>query len=345
MFIDRFKSENSNIEFCKFINQHPIIISEQEAIDNKKDDVYFLSWVDKNYIYLPWKRAWNENIVEKNSIIIDIDLRKNFKDIYWLDCINDDIITEANNIIENLKYEDRFLSDFDFVIFSWNWIHIWYLWDWQKITFDDYSFWVNRIYNHWNNYWWNKLYNADASCKNIGRIMRFPSSINQKNWAESKILYSWISQWLLVKNLKWFAKKEREDITKENQIKNEKRIQKYIEDQKINKLIYWTWFDEKREKLDFLFKKIDSIPAYIIAEKILPQYPLNKNWKNFNNEKWWFTAYYYIEDMNAICNWWSKHFNWWEDNSCWSPSMLIKNKENYTWAQTIDYFKKTFNIK
>lgn len=345
MFIDRFKSDNSNIEFCKFVNKHPIIIKEQEAINNKKDDIYFLSWVDKNYIYLNWKRAWNQNIIEKNSIVIDIDLRKNYKDIYWLDCTDDEIIFEANNIIENLKYEDEFLSDFDFVIFSWNWIHIWYLWDWQKITFDDYSFWVDRIYKYWNNYWGNPLYNADPQCKNIGRIMRFPTSINQKNWVESKILYSWVSKWLLVKNLKWFARKEREDKIKQNEIKNEKRIKKYIEDEKINKLIYWIWFDEKKEKLDLLFKKIDSIPAYIIAEKILPQYPLNKNWKNFDNEKWWFTAYYYIEEMNAICNWWSRHFNWWEDTSCWSPSVLIKHQKNYTWKETINFFKKDFNIK
>ena len=165
---------------------------------------------------------------------------------------------------------------------------------------------------------WNKTWECDNACKNIARIMRLPWSINQKNWNECKILYWEKKESRLFKLIKNFAEKEQQE---KEEIKQKR--QKEIEDQlkKFNK-----------EDNNF-YEQINKIPAYKIAELLVPY---KYDWrKNFNNGKWWVCWYYYVSETNTICNWGSRHFNWWDDSSCWNSFSLVKN---YKWLSNKETF-------
>ena len=339
--LEKIKSQNSNIEYVSILDWKINIVSKEEALNNKEKNYYYLGWVRKDLIYNWNNRAKEIDIIEKSYCVVDLDIRKNFEEKYNEEISDEDIIKEWLNIAENLKYEDYILADFDFIVFTWNWLHIYWFWDYQSISPDDYSFWVKRLYERWNNFWWDKLYEADPACKNISRILRLPWSINQKTWKECKIIFERQWEWKIFNWLKkmWIKQKQEENKLKEEQIK--KRVEEYQKKEQMNSLIYGKQFKDKKEELEALFTKIDSIPAYVIAEMLVP-FKLNKNWKNFDNEKWWFTWYFYVEDLNCICNWWSRYFNNWDVNSCYSPSVLIKNFYDYTWAETIHWFKTNF---
>ena len=337
--INRIKSDNSNIEYISINNWIVKTINEKEAIENKKDNIYYLWWVRKDLVYSWNNRAKEIDIIEKNYCVIDLDIKNNFKEKYNQQLTKEDIIEEWLNIAENLKYEDDILADFDFIIFSWKWIHIYYFWDYETISPDDYSYWVKRLYNRWNNFWWDELYFADPACKNISRILRLPWTINQKNWEECKIIFEREWEWKIFNALEKMWKKQKQEEQEKRQEEIEKRITQYQKKEQMNSLIYWKSFIDKKQELEEIFNKIDSVPAYLIAEMLVPQYKLSKNWKNFDNDKKGYTGYFYVDDMNTICNWGSKYFNWGDVNSCFSPSVIVKNFYDYSWGEVIKFFQ------
>jgi len=343
-FIEHFSSESSNIEYIKMLDWNVSVVNEKEALTNKTDNIYYLPWVRKDFIYNWYNRAWNNDIIETNRFIIDLDLSKNNEDCFSESVSYEDIEKIWLELIENLKYENELFAEFSFVILSWKWLHIYYMWDFTEFTPEEYYMWVARIYSKWDELMWSPLWNCDPNCKNIARIIRLPWSLNQKNWKECKILFWEKKESRFFKNIKTLAKEQIEEEEKKSKEKLEKQIKRFQEDQKIKTLIYWNNFLNDKEKLDNLFKKINSVPAYIIAEKILPQFKFAKNNKNFHNLKKWYCWYYYIADKNLIANWWSKHFNWGDDNSCWSPALIIKNQLNYTWTEVIKWFRDNFKI-
>lgn len=342
--LNRIKSNNSKIEYVSINNWIIKVINEQIALTNKTDNIYFLWGVRNNLVYNWRNRAKEIDIVEKNYVVIDLDIRKKFEEKYNDSLSDEDIIQIWLDIAENLKYRDVILADFDYIVFSWNWLHIYYFWDYKNISPDDYSFWVERLYNRWNDFWWDEIYYADPACKNISRILRLPWSINQKTWWVCKIIFERKWSWRIFNAIEQMWKIQKQEYIKKRELENKKRIEEYEIKTKINRLIQWTKYNDKKEKLEKIFEIIDSIPAYIVAQKILPEYKLSKNWKNFDNLKRWYTGYYYVKDLNAICNWWSRHFNWWDVNSCYSPSVLIKNQYNYSWWEVINYFKQNFKL-
>lgn len=346
MFLDRFRSDNSKIEFSVIWSNWASTIDEAIAIKTKAYNTYFLAWVRKNLTYNWFNRAKDIDIFEKNYIIIDIDLRKQFKEYNWLDCSDEEIINTWLDMWKYLIDEHEYLWDYDFIVFSWNWLHFYYLWEYKNISPDDYAYWVQRIMNEWDSFWGFRVFNSDHACKNIARIIRLPWSINQKTWKECIVIEERQWKWKLLSVLESLAFSEKELELEKRKKETDRKIEEYKKNEKMNKLINWDRYEESKEKLIRIFEVIDSIPAYLIAEKILPQFPFNKNWKNFDNEKWWFCWYYYVSELNSICNWWSRYFLYdWDVNSCWSPSSLIKHEFNLTWWETIKYFKDNFNLK
>lgn len=342
--LDRIKSKNSNIEYISINNWIVKTISEKEALENKKDNIYYLWGTRKDLIY-SWKnRAKEIDIIEKSYCVIDLDIRKAFELKYNEEITDEDIIKEWLNIAENLQYEDNILADFDYIVFSWNWLHIYFFWDYKNISPDDYSFWVERLYNRWNNFWQDEIYYADPACKNISRILRFPWSINQKTWWECKIIFERKWEWKIFNSIEKMWKKQKQEYKEKKEKEIKTRAEEFEKKNQINKLIQWSKYTENKEKLEKIFEVIDSIPAYLVAEQIVPQFKLSSNWKNFDNDKKWYTWYYYVEDLNAICNWWSRYFNYWDVNSCFSPSVIIKNELNCNWGDVINYFKTNFKL-
>lgn len=315
--IENFKSNNSKVEFYS-LDEKKIFktITEEQVQINKTDNIYFTYWLDNNS-----KTRKSDDYVEKRWFMLDLDIRKNFELEFWEKISDDDIIEEANNIIKNLNKELKEFSDFSYIVFSWNWLQIHYLWDWQYYTPEEYLIWVKEIYKIWDSFWWSKIYEADPACANISRVMRMPWTINQKNGAEAKVIYSNFQISKIANKISYYANKR---IWEENQIKQE-------QEEKIKQK-----FSNSENNF---YEEINKIPSYIIAQYLIPQFNLNKNWKNFNNEVWWFTWYFYNKETNTICNWWSRHFNWWEVSSCYNNFALVKHFHNLTNKDTFEFFK------
>jgi len=345
MFLDRFESENGKIEFSVIWKNGAVVVNKEYALKSKVHNVYFLANVRKDLEYTWHNRAKDIDISEKGYIVIDIDLRKQYKEEYKQDCTDEEIIWIWKEIGDFILEEHKYLWDYDFISFSWNWLHIYYLGSPRYISPDDYSHWLERIMREWDKFWGDKKYYSDKACKNISRIIRLPWSVNQKTWKECFIIKERQGKWLLFNIIENLAAKEKEEVVSKRLEEVNKQIEEYERQEKMNRLIKWSNYDDNKEKIRKVFDKINNIPAYLIAEKFVPEFKFDKNEKNFNNLVWWFTWYYYVKELNSICNWWSQYFNFGDVSSCWSSSVLIKHQINWNWWEVIKWVKDNFNIQ
>ena len=296
------------------------VVDSVEAFANSTSNVYYLEWVRSDIDYSNWKRAKDEDVIFKDFFVLDIDLRNNC----GYEITNDDIKTEWENLIKYLEQEDEYFWEWSKIIFTWNWIHIMYYWDWKKFNKDIYSLWVERIYSRWDEIMW-VPYQCDHACKNLARILRLPWSINQKNGAKVEILKEREKKSRLFNLIEQLANKQKQEI-QERDLQKQRDIEKQLKQ--------FQWDDNK------FYEKINIIPAYIIAQMLVPEFPYD--WKkNFKNKKWWLTWYFYCKDTNTIINWWSRYFlfdgtvsSWWNNFS------LVKRYKNFDNRQTFLFFKK-----
>ena len=124
------------------------------------------------------------------------------------------------------------------------------------------------------------------------------------------------------------------DIEKERKRENKKENREIKREQEIKEQLKNFSQDENE-----FYNKINAIPAHQIAQLLIPEFKLNKNGKNFDNNKWWLTWYYYVEETNTICNGWSRYFEWGSTESCWNNFSMIKNFKNFTNKETFDFYK------
>lgn len=308
-------------EYTKINSNWITVITEQEARTNTTDNIYYLEWISENTDYSDWKRAKDSDIEKKSMFVLDLDIRNEFKKIYSEDISNEDIKKEGSLLSENLIIEDEFFWEWNKIVFTWNWLHIYYKWDPTSFTKEQYSMWVNRIYKQWDKIMWWYL-KVDFACKNIARILRLPWTINQKNWAKVEILAEQDINSRLFWFIKTFANSEQEEIIKEQQ-KRKKEIEEKMKD-------YWKDWNK-------FYEEINSIPAYQIAELLIP---FKYDWKkNFKNWKKWFCRYFFNSDTNTICNGWSRHFNFWWSESCFNNFSLVKHFNNWEDKYVFKYFK------
>ena len=313
-FLTRLKSWNIEI------NNLRETFKLKEAIKRKEENIYFLSGVSENVT----GRASDKDIVLKKYFVIDLDIANAYQEKY-LEEIDDSIKEIGYNIAEELK--GCVFGDWCYLVFSWRWLHLYYLIEERNYKPEIYSIAVKEIYKMWNKYWWDSVFYADNACSNIARIMRLPWSYNQKNWEQCEILLEQDKVFSLDLDIIW----EKEyQIQKEEEQQRRKEIEKKL-------LSYNNWDNE-------LYNKIISIPAYSIAMILVPEYPFD--WKrNFKNKKWGFTWYYYNESFNTIHNWGSKHFNYWDSSSWFNTFSLVKNFNWWDSATTFTYFKKLLWMK
>ena len=337
----------NTIEFIKSLKSWEVELNDlkskitwKQANWNTTDNIYFLAWV-KEWLN---KRAWDKDIVSKKYFCIDVDMR-NQTDI---EITNDEIKDQWLMMAKFLVEEDKILWQWRHIVYSWNWLHVYY--EIEEKAYDPviYAAWVEVMFENWDEYWWDEVYFSDKACKNIARILRMPWSVNQKNWAVVEILASQdVKLDVDIEKLWKNAIKEIED-TKLEEIR--KRAEEYEKQVRMEQLINW---DEdnvvvnKKAETEELFRKLDDIPAYIVSEKLHPEFKYFKNNRNFlsDTKKWnQFTAFFYSSKMNWIVNWWSHFYNWGNANSCYSNSVLVKNELGLDWKQTVKWFKANFKI-
>ena len=313
----------THTEYTKINDSWVIVITEQEAKENKTDNIYYLDNVSDTVDYNNWKRAKDDDIEKKDFFVIDLDLRKQAKDLLDEDLSNEDIIDYATFLSRWIE-DDEFFKEWDKIVFSGNWLHIYYKGNADTFSKEEYASWVARIYRRWDEIVWSNIYKADAACKNIARILRLPWSINQKNWAEVFVVLEQNTMSRLFNSIKLLAKKEQQEQQQEKAKKEKEiaeRLSKYWQD--------WNNF----------YDEINKIEAYTIAQVLLPEFPYD--WKkNFKNKKWWLTWYFYNSETNTICNGGSQYFSWGWSESCFNNFSIIKNWYSFDDAQTFNFFKK-----
>ncbi len=294
------------------------------------------------------KRASDKDIIKKNYFAIDIDLRKIAKDLYRIEISDSEIIHWGETVCDYLK--DEFPETFwkiRYCVFSWNGLHLYYfrespveiIGDWNPSIWAE---WLNNVFEEFLTLMWDSCA-PDFACKNIGRILRLPGSVNQKTKKTTKVIWFndvYATIFFDSIQVRWLTllKAKREDLERQSEsLKRELELKKKL----YPKMNIELW------NLQDLFVKINWINAAEVSMKIFPQFQLDKNGKNFlswkkdgNAYKW----FYYIEEINAICNGGSHEYNWGDANSCWSSSVLVKNHFWFSWGETIKWFKENFNM-
>jgi len=310
-------------------------LSWNQVKENTTDNVYFLSGV-KEWLE---KRASDSDIISKNYFCIDLDIRNNCD----FEVTDEDIKKEWLNIAKNLIKEDGMLWLWRYIVFSWNWLHIYYTFPEKSFDKDVYALWVEDVYKQWDEFWGDKIYESDHACKNLARILRLPWSINQKNWSKVEILAEQDIDSKFNIGQRWKASKAKIEEQREKEIKQ--RAEEYEAKMRIDKLIQWKNYEGNKASTEEFFEKIDNIPAYLVSEKLLPQFKYLNNGRNFlsdNPKSNKYTGFFYSEQYNAIFNWWSSHYNFGDVNSGYSPSVLVKNQLWLEWKEVVKWFKENF---
>lgn len=315
----------------------PETISKEDAISDKTKNVYFLWGVRESA-----QRMTDNDIELINYIRLDIDIKKWVQesmgvtpdkwDIEWF-------IGEIKWAIET----NAFLKDWSYIVFSGWGCHIYYsaVWGCPIKDSTDVKVWqlaMKRIYalydktiteNLWEDY--SCVFSDKAVC-NTARIMRLPWSVNQKNWATCSILYEEPDRQspLLghVRSLWLDELKKKTELSKVRQTE--------IEAMKKTLIASWGW------DTDLKYEIINRLPAYIIAQVILPMFVFD--WKKNFKDNWKLKGYYYVGETNSICNWGSEEFAWGTTESCWNNFSLIERHLSLTKAQTFKWFEEKFKL-
>jgi len=162
-------------------------MSQWEAL-KLKENAYFVAGVSN-----PNKRSSNETIEKKNYFYIDFDIRKNIKEKEDRICSDQELEKRLNVIIEKLQHNDfvsKWFNDYSTIVFTGNWYHFYYVWDFIDIDIKKYSHGINKILKEFDKLIDDEILFTDIACKNIARLSRLPWTINYsrktKYWLELK---------------------------------------------------------------------------------------------------------------------------------------------------------------
>lgn len=183
MRIEKFKSADSIIS----IGTVSKVLGTIENIDtilkeHVNKDLYFrigikpeLAWTDEF-----WKnKITDANIKETNRIYVDLDLRKQSKEK-----LSDDDIRSLAKILKEMLDEHPLFKQWSYIIFSWNGLHVYYVWDYISIAPDIYAKISKAFYEMFDREILQteplNFCPTDKQNQNISRLMRLPGSYNQR---------------------------------------------------------------------------------------------------------------------------------------------------------------------
>jgi len=204
------------------------IITEQEALSNTTDNIFFLSGVRSKST----SRASDKDIASKKYFYIDLDIKKalatqpQFKDIYKLpsEVGNQKVLKYANQV-KQLLGTTR-LSDWRYIVYTGNGVHVYYVSETAldvgtDITALQYKKWIEMILNEFeglsNDSFTKSLLSPDRACSNIWRISRLAWSYNHKGAAIKTFILDY--QDVYTDKLYGFGEIEADDPSKANSTK------------------------------------------------------------------------------------------------------------------------------
>jgi len=311
-------SPKGSIEFSTIGADGCKTITKDVALTDKESNIYFLWWVRENLK----GRAKDDDVDYVSYIRIDIDILNQADDLTTEEDVTEFAIPD---IVERLK-SHSILNTYSYIVFSWRGAHIYYCWEPISIDKKSWSLANDRIYREWDKLMPSE-YCCDQATSNIGRIMRLPWSVNQKNWATCSIVHSAGGKSKLFTFVHRFAEAERKE--------DEARTKKRKEEHEAKMASYGSLDNDNN-----IYKLILEIPAYQIGQMLLPQFKFLNNGRSFSDGKWWTTAFFYSEEKNVIINGGSRHYNWWDNNSWFDSFLLVKKFYNWTSKETFEFFRK-----
>lgn len=304
------------------------------SICSHQCNTYFVWWVDvklKN-------RCKDIDIVEKKYFWVDIDIRKNIQTLTWEVISDNQLYGYIDEILKLLDESDYW--DYDEVVMSWNWVHIYYIWTPRKFDKEIYKIAVWRIYADINEIIAPLWLKCDWATRNIASLFRCPGTANY--WRQEKYnLPFWqcfvykrqYGEWITFDSLEGIAAQELSEA-KEREINN-RQTYEIVKAQ------------PKKDDWN-VFEKINSIPANSIFSAYT-WLQLARDWKNFiSNKDGKYIGCFYNKDKNIIVNSWT-HYLGSNENSYNTFNYVMREvlwlthcKESI--KETIEYFKNNYNI-
>lgn len=287
-----------------------------------KDTVYFCCGYDSK----KKDRCSDDDFTKKKYIPIDIDVRLDHYNKTWKVLSEQELDDEIKKILDIIDNTTEF-NTYSYAINSWNWLHLYYVWEEMVIDKKTYSDWITRVQTEFNDRIAELGYKCDAWVKNLARIMRLPWTYNlrkkvhkDKDKKDVVLRDMWRYECQFIKiqpQYSWIVNML--DLLAEERQKRdneEKEIQKKVREQaRKNRNTEQKW--DIREE-------INSIPIWPIVEEIywVRMLDSTKDCVVFREAKKNMWAYWYTP-YNVFCNWWS--------------SLIRTNKETFTTYELVYY--------
>ena len=280
------------IEYCRDCSSLKKAHKYNDIVKKYYDykNLFFSSWIKD-----PTKNRSKANIWSINRITIDIDFRKQYKSKYWEDISDEDIIQIWIDLWEMLKID--YPNDYwqwNFIVFSWNGIHIHYIWNVYNIQSDiDYDLFREStldFYRSYNKIIWDETMFADEKVWDLWHLFRLPWTINEKEWIkhECKIIAYQDKDSDIVNNMELLFKLAHERIKKKqamwkisNTLREKKQYEKWINP--------YEWININVNVAD-------------VIQILIPERKLKPDGKNFYNPAKWsnVNASYFVDVRNNI---------------------------------------------
>lgn len=314
--------------YCELNNLKEIVTFDQ-AFWGKQ--IYFCAWLDKK----PTARCKDNDFTKKKYVFVDVDIRQIVYDREKRVIDDDELAKIWREVVKSIK---KNFWNYKYCVFSWNWVHFYFVGEEIQVDYKTYAEWVEQMY---------KLididiypYSCDQACKNIARITRLPWSINTrvKNKNGAEIWNMWDIECEIIE--------QTENVFDMNllfgyaeQIKKEAATQKQ-EEIIIRQIVGSIKNDDK------IFEEINRIPAYELAEYVRwvryrdcwrDNCPLIEETKNM-----W--AYYW-KPSNVIVNTWSSLIRNKHEKYFTTYRLVRDELYNGDVKQTLDFFKDKYNIQ
>ena len=311
-----------------------------------KNDVYFCWCMDERMI----TRFSDSHITAKNYFYFDIDVRKTlatkFAKKNWLsnhkienipanlvdeymEATSDDKIFDVYQKIKVLMDWSIIFSSYSYIVFSGNWLHIYFVGEDMSYTPSVYSVAVKYLMGEFEALTaWTDIeeFELDRACKNLSRLARMPGTMNlnsKKYWLEPKECYILYSQEAVFPLFTWF-KSIYDEVEKTSKEEDQLYLSKYATKQ-------------KRFEGDTLYEQIEQIDiAPIVMEHLGIQ--LQRDNKNFKSKTDGSNVWMFINrENNTLINMWTPYLNW--DLQAYNPFTFVKyevlnggtNKEIFQW--------------
>lgn len=138
-----------------------------------KEQIYFVAGMDNK----PTKRSGNADFTKKRYVFIDIDIRNEYLQNNWVVLSDEELDVEIGKIKDCL---DKNSIDYQILVHSWNWVHMYLCWEEEEFTPKEYSDGVCKLIETIDYVLSPIWYSVDDACKNISRLSRLPWSINTR---------------------------------------------------------------------------------------------------------------------------------------------------------------------